>query len=176
MNKIIEQFSNLFPVWAVLFSVFAFIFPSLLSDLSYLIIPLLTIIMLGMGMTLTLQNFREIFKSPKIILVGISIQYLVMPLAAFIIARLFNLSAELTAGMVLVGSSAGGTASNVITFLAKGNVALSITMTMASTILAVFATPLLCLLYLNQTVNVPAGNMLFSIFQIVICRYFLAFL
>jgi BASS family bile acid:Na+ symporter len=119
-------------------------------------------------MTLKWSNFLEVVKTPKVIAAGVSMQYLIMPLMAFVISGLFGLSNELTAGMVLVGSSAGGTASNVICYLAKGNLALSITLTMTSTILAVGATPLLSWIYLNQFINVPVGDMFLSILQIVI--------
>ena len=119
-------------------------------------------------MTLKWSDFKETIKSPKIILIGVLLQYVVMPLSAFLISRSFGLSPEFIAGMVLVGSSAGGTASNVICYLARGNVALSITLTMASTLIAVFAMPALSLLYLHQIVHVQFLNMLFSILQMVL--------
>lgn len=168
MIRIIDKLLALFPFWAILISVYAYYFPESLSDLGSLIIPLLSVIMLGMGMTLKLDNFIDVIKSPKVIATGVGLQYIIMPLSAFLISRLFGLSNELAAGMVLVGSSAGGTASNVMCYLAKGNLALSITLTMTSTILAVAATPLLCFLYLNQFINVPVGDMFLSILQIVI--------
>ncbi|MDH5182115.1 MAG: bile acid:sodium symporter family protein, partial [Gammaproteobacteria bacterium] len=99
---------------------------------------------------------------------GVALHYLIMPPAAWLISRLFNLPVELMVGMVLVGSSAGGTASNVICYLAKGNVALSITLTLTSTLLAVFAMPALTWLYAGQSVPVPALAMLFSILKIVL--------
>jgi len=119
-------------------------------------------------MTLKWSDFKETVKSPKIILIGVLLQYFVMPLSAFLISRSFGLSPEYVAGMVLVGSSAGGTASNVICYLARGNVALSITLTMVSTLIAVFAMPALSLLYLHQIVHVPFLKMLFSILQMVL--------
>jgi BASS family bile acid:Na+ symporter len=121
-----------------------------------------------MGMTLKWSDFKETVKSPRIILIGVLLQYFVMPLSAFLISRSFGLSSEYIAGMVLVGSSAGGTASNVICYLARGNVALSITLTIASTLIAVFAMPALSLLYLHQIVHVPFLKMLFSILQMVL--------
>ena len=135
MIRIINKLLTLFPLWAILISVYAYLFPSSLADFKSLIIPLLSVIMLGMGLTLKWDNFIDVIKSPKVIATGVGIQYIIMPLTAFVISRLFGLSNELTAGMVLVGSSAGGTASNVICYLAKGNLALSITLTMTSTII-----------------------------------------
>ena len=155
-------------MWAIILSVTAFFFPYLFAGLRTAIIPLLSVVMFCMGMTLKWSDFKETVKSPKIILIGVLLQYFVMPLSAFLISRLFGLSPEYVAGMVLVGSSAGGTASNVICYLARGNVALSITLTMVSTLIAVFAMPSLSLLYLHQIVHVPFLKMLFSILQMVL--------
>ncbi|MBT6048164.1 MAG: bile acid:sodium symporter family protein, partial [Candidatus Scalindua sp.] len=146
----IHLLTRLFPLWAILLSVTAFFFPGPFAGLRPAIIPLLSVVMFCMGMTLKWSDFKETIKSPKIILIGVLLQYVVMPLSAFLISRSFGLSPEFIAGMVLVGSSAGGTASNVICYLARGNVALSITLTMASTLVAVFAMPALSLLYLHQ--------------------------
>lgn len=121
-----------------------------------------------MGMTLSKNDFLRIFKRPKVITLGLFLQFSMMPLSALLISKLFSLSDELTIGMVLVGSVSGGTASNVITFLAKGDVALSITMTTVSTLLSVVATPFLTYLYLNQSLDVPMMDMLISILQIVL--------
>ena len=164
----IQLLTSLFPLWAILLSTTAFFFPNLFVGLRSAIIPLLSVVMFCMGMTLEWSDFKEIVKSPKIILIGVLLQYFVMPLSAFLISRSFGLSPEFIAGMVLVGSSAGGTASNVICYLARGNVALSITLTMASTLIAVFAMPALSLLYLHQIVHVQFLNMLFSILQMVL--------
>ncbi len=155
-------------MWAVILSAIAFFIPDLFSSLKPAIVPLLAVVMFCMGMTLKWSDFKETVKSPKIILIGVLLQYFVMPLSAFLISKAFGLSPEYIAGMVLVGSSAGGTASNVICYLAKGNVALSITLTMASTLIAVFAMPALSLLYLHEIVHVPFLKMLFSILQMVL--------
>ena len=164
----IHLLTKLFPVWAIILSVTAFFFPDLFSGLKPAIIPLLSVVMFCMGMTLKWSDFKEILKSPGIILIGVLLQYFVMPLSAFLISKSFGLPPEYIAGMVLVGSSAGGTASNVICHLARGNVALSITLTTASTLVAVFAMPALSLLYLHQIVHVPFLKMLFSILQMVL--------
>ena len=164
----IHLLTRLFPIWAIILSATAFFLPGLFSGLRTAIIPLLAVVMFCMGMTLKWSDFKEIVKSPKIILLGVLLQYLVMPLSAFLISKSFGLSPEYIAGMVLVGSSAGGTASNVICYLARGNVALSITLTLTSTLIALFAMPALSLLYLHQIVHVPFLKMLFSILQMVL--------
>lgn len=158
---------TLFPLWAILLSTVALFHPAPFISGKAAIIPLLTVIMFGMGMTLTWRKFTQVLNSPKIIVIGVSLQYLVMPFAAFIIAKLFGLSRDAVVGMVLVGSTAGGTASNVIAYLAGGNVALSIMLTMTSTVVAVVAMPTLTLFYLNHVVPVPFGGMLMSMLEIV---------
>lgn len=163
----VYRMTQLFPLWAIIFSIVAFWKPDFFAQFKASIIPLLTVVMFGMGMTLKWKNFKKVIKSPGIILIGVSLQYLIMPLSAYIISKTMGLSPALTAGMVLVGSSAGGTASNVITYLAKGDVALSITLTMTSTLIAVVMTPFLSYLYLHQMVAVPFLKMLWSILQMV---------
>lgn len=158
----------LFPLWALLCSALAFFAPHYFIALKPYIIPLLTFIMFSMGITLTPSDLVRALTRPKAIILGVSLQYLIMPATAYLISRLLGLPTELMAGMVLVGSVAGGTASNVITFLAKGDVALSITMTLTSTLLSVLATPYLTLLYVGQTVPVPATAMLISIAKMVL--------
>jgi BASS family bile acid:Na+ symporter len=163
----IDRITKLFPLWAVIFSLIAYFYSEIFYDLKSAIVPLLTVVMFGMGMTLKWENFREIFKSPLIILLGLGLQYLIMPGAAYLISVILKLSPVMMAGIVLVGCSPGGTASNVITYLGKGNVALSITLTLTSTILAVALTPFLSYIILNQVVPVPAGKMFLDILQIV---------
>lgn len=163
----IKKISILFPLWAVLFSFLAYLQPSLVVGFKSWIIPLLILIMFCMGITLKIDDFKRVFKRPKIIALTVVLQFLFMPLFAFIVSKVFNLSDELLVGMVLVGAVSGGTASNVIAFLAKADVALSITMTIVSTLLSIIITPYLTLLYVGQTVPVPALSMLLSILKIV---------
>ncbi|PLY08556.1 MAG: bile acid:sodium symporter [Arcobacter sp.] len=163
----IKKISILFPLWAILFSLLAYLQPNLVIGFKSWIIPLLILIMFCMGITLKLDDFKRVFKRPKIIALTVILQFLFMPLFAFLVSKLFNLSDELLVGMVLVGAVSGGTASNVIAFLAKADVALSITMTIVSTLLSIIITPYLTLLYVGQTVPVPALSMLFSILKIV---------
>ncbi len=124
--------------------------------------------MFGMGMSLTASDFSAVLKRPQVILLGLVLQFTLMPLFAFLLANGFSLSKELMVGLVLVGASPGGTASNVICYLAKGDVALSITLTAASTILAVFMTPFLTWFYVGQSIDVPFLNMVLTILKIII--------
>ncbi len=136
---------------------------------------LLGIVMFGMGLTLKLSDFRVVFSHPKDVLIGFAAQFTIMPLLAFVLSRCFSLSPELTVGVILVGTCPGGTSSNVMTYLAKGDVALSVGMTAVSTALAPVATPLLTYMYAGQTVDVNILSMFMSIIQVVILPIALGF-
>ena len=157
-----------FPILAIVFSIFAARYPEFLVDYKSAIIPLLGIVMFAMGMTLSIEDFKRVLKSPRIIGLGLLLQYGLMPLLAFIIALILALPTALMAGLVLLGTCPGGTASNVICYLAKGDVALSITLTAISTLLAVFLTPVLTWLYIGQEVPVPIVNMMLTVLKIII--------
>ncbi|MCG6234471.1 bile acid:sodium symporter family protein [Vibrio furnissii] len=164
----LRTITQLFPLWAVLFSVCAYVFPATFVSLKSQIVPLLTIIMLAMGLTLRPKDFLNVVANKKAIGIGLVLQFSVMPLAALLISVLLGFDPMLTIGMVLVGSVAGGTSSNVMCYLAKGDVALSITMTSISTLLGVALTPLLVELLAGQSVDVPALSMLMSLVKIVL--------
>jgi len=164
LNRIV----NLFPLWAIILSSIAFFNAEYFGSFKSGIVPLLALVMFCMGMTLRWQDFRAVLKRPLVIAIAVGIQFLLMPLFAYAISIMLGLSIELMTGMVLVGASAGGTASNVICYLAKGNVALSILMTVVSTLCAVLLMPALTFVYLNQVVPVPVDGMLKSILSIVL--------
>ncbi|MCK5668290.1 MAG: bile acid:sodium symporter family protein [Gammaproteobacteria bacterium] len=157
-----------FPLLAIIVSIIAARYPEFLIGYKPAIIPLLGIVMFAMGMTLTLGDFKRVLKSPKVISLGLLLQYGLMPLLAFIIAIVLGLPTELMAGLILVGACPGGTASNVICYLGRGDVALSITLTAISTLLAVFLTPVLTWLYIGQEVPVPIINMMLTVLKIII--------
>ena len=129
---------------------------------------LLGVIMFGMGMTLELKDFKVVFTRPKDVLIGSLAQFTIMPLGAFLLAKAFNLESGLAVGLVLLGTCPGGTASNVMTYLAKGDVPLSVALTMVSTLLAPLLTPLLTYALAGQWVEVNMMTMLFSIIQVVL--------
>lgn len=164
----ISLITRLFPLWAVLFSLLAYWAPSYLVNFKSWIIPLLMIIMFGMGSTLKLDDFRRVLQLKRIVGLGVLLQYSVMPFTAFSVSYLLGLPLDLMVGMVLVGSASGGTASNVICYLAKGDVALSISLTLVSTLLAVLMLPALTWLYVGESVPVPALSMLISVGKIVV--------
>jgi len=169
-----DRFRNLaFTVWVLAFVVSALFYPSVFIawgsfELSRAIGPLVQIIMFGMGMTLTFRDFGRIVRMPKAVLIGIALQYTVMPLAAFMFAGLFGLGSEVAAGLILIGSCPGGTASNVIAYIAGANVALSVTMTACSTLISPVMTPLAMRLLAGQYVPIAFLPMMISILKIII--------
>lgn len=158
----------LFPMGAILVTILSFLHPEILAPYKTSILPLLGVVMLGMGMLLRPENFLEISKRPRVIVLGVCLQFLLMPLIAYIVAILLGLQEALLIGVVLVGSCPGGTASNVICYLAKGDVALSISLTTISTLLAVIFTPFLTWFYLGERVEVPVMDMMFKICLIIL--------
>ena len=160
--------TNLFTVWIILFSIIAYYYPGHLRELTYLIVPTLGIIMFGMGMTLTVSDFMRVLTRPRDIYIGVLLQYLLMPLGAFILVKAFNLNEFLAAGLILLGSCPGGTASNVITYLARGDLALSVTLTSVSTIISPLLIPVLMYFYASRWIEVPVLKLFISSVQIVL--------
>ncbi len=126
------------------------------------------IVMFGMGLTMKLSDFAIVFRRPRDVITGCLAQFIVMPLLAFALGKLFGLDNELLVGVVLVGTCPGGTSSNVITYLSRGDTALSVGMTSINTLLAPLLTPALTFLYLRTVVSVDVRSMFLSIIQIVI--------
>ncbi|MBC6719643.1 bile acid:sodium symporter family protein [Treponema sp. Marseille-Q4130] len=141
---------------------------------------LLGIVMFGMGLTLKMSDFKVVFSRPKDIIIGFIAQFTLMPLIAFVLTKAFQLPTEIAVGVILVGTCPGGTSSNVMTYLSKGDVPLSVGMTAVSTLFAPLMTPLLTLLYAGQRVDVNAVAMFLSIVKVVlvpialglVCNYF----
>lgn len=136
--------------------------------LTNLIVPLIQIIMFGMGISMSLKDFATVFKSPKAVFVGVSSQLAIMPIIGFLLAKLSGLPPEIAAGIVLIGASPSGVASNVIAYLAKANVALSITITSIATLIAPFATPLLMKLLAGEFIEIDVLNMMWTIVKMII--------
>ena len=164
----VTKITRLFPLLALFGAVIAYLQPGYFSGLKDMIVVLLMIIMLAMGLTLNIDDFSRALSQKKAVFTGLILQFSVMPLSAFLLSHWLELSPELTIGMVLVGSVAGGTASNVICYLAKGDVALSITMTALSTLAGVLVTPLLIQLLLGEMIDIPVASMLISLCKIVL--------
>ena len=169
MRKLCKLISDYMGMLVLLAAVLAFLMPESLSHIRPTVInPLLGIIMFGMGLTLSLDDFRIVFSRPRDVIIGCLAQFTVMPLIAWILAQSFSLNEALTVGVILVGCCPGGTASNVITYLSKGDLALSVGMTGVSTLLAPVLTPLLVWLLAGKTVDVDVAAMFLSILWVVI--------
>ncbi|WBF57897.1 bile acid:sodium symporter family protein [Lysinibacillus sp. JK80] len=170
--KILEAISTIagkyFAIWVICIAVIAFIAPEPFLIFGGYITILLGIVMFGMGLTLKAVDFKLVITNPVPVIIGVCAQYVIMPLSTFLIAYIMNLPAELAAGLVLLGSVPGGTASNVMVYLAKGNVPLSITMTSFSTLLAPIATPIILLLLAGKWMPVDPIAMFTSIIQVII--------
>ncbi|MGW9403712.1 bile acid:sodium symporter family protein [Arthrobacter sp. NPDC055585] len=167
---------TVFPLLILAGGAVALVFPEPFTSLAPLINPGLMVIMFGMGLTLTLPDFAMVVRQPLPVFLGVVAQFLIMPLLGLGIAWALQLPPELAAGVILVGCAPGGTASNVVTYLARGNVALSVAMTSVSTLLAPLLTPLLALWLAGRYMAVDAGSMALSIVQIVLIPVLLGLL
>lgn len=164
----LAKITRLFPLWAVLLSIVAYLFPAPFLRIDPWVSYLLMLIMFGMGVTLNISDFKRVLTRPAPVITGTFLHYLVMPLAAWGLAKLFHMPPDLATGMILVGSVASGTASNVMIYLSKGDVALSVTISSVSALVGVIATPLLTRLYVDAQIQVDVGKILFSIIKIVV--------
>ena len=167
---------NTFAIWVLVFAVLSFFIPNLFTWIAPYINYLLMIIMFGMGLTLSTQDFKNVFKAPiKVIVLAVA-QFAIMPLLAVLLVFVFNLPKEIAIGVILVGCSPGGTSSNVMTYLAKGNVALSVTATSVTTLLAPIVTPALTLWLAGAFLPVSFSSLFMSIVQIVLLPIILGFI
>lgn len=169
MIKSLVRFTTKYmSVGVVLIGIFSIFFPSVMKPFAPRIPLLLGIIMFGMGMSLTPRDFQNVFKQPKIVALGTLLQFVIMPAAAFLLITVFQLPPEIAIGVVLVGCCPGGTASNVISYIAHADVALSVSMTMVNTILAPVVTPFLIWLIAGAWVDISFVSMMISIVEMVL--------
>jgi bile acid:Na+ symporter, BASS family len=162
-----------FTVWVFAFVTLSMVYPAAFMtwhgfDLGILIVPLIQIIMFGMGTTLSVADFGRVFKMPWPVFVGFVLQFSVMPLVGLTLAKAFRFDPQVAAGVVLIGSCPGGVASNLMTYLAGGNVALSVTMTSCSTLASPVMTPFLMKVLAGQFIEVNFLGMMFSIINMII--------
>ncbi|MCM2676909.1 bile acid:sodium symporter family protein [Alkalicoccobacillus plakortidis] len=163
-----QLISKYFALIVILVSVIAFVSPGGFTWIQPHITFLLGIIMFGMGLTMKASDFAIVAKKPIPVLIGVVAQFVLMPCIAFGLTQLFNLPYELAVGIILVGACPGGTASNVMVFLAKGDLPLSVAMTSISTLLAPIMTPTIMFVLASQWVNVDTGAMFMSIVKVIL--------
>lgn len=167
--RIISFLTNAFPFWVLIASIASLIHPSLFTWFTSQLITIgLGIIMLGMGLTLRVEDFERVLRYPLQVFVGVFLQYTVMPSLGWGLGYLFKLPAPLAVGLVLVACCPGGTASNVVSYLARADVPLSVTMTTVSTFLAVVMTPVLTAFLAGSRIDVNAWGLFLSTVQVVI--------
>lgn len=164
-----------FALWVILFAILGFILPDTFRQLTPWIVTLLGIIMFGMGLTLSLDDFREVARRPVEVGIGVASQFVIMPAIAVILTKVIPMSPEVAAGVILVGCCPGGTSSNVMTYLSKGDVALSVACTSVTTLAAPLVTPFLVWLFASQYLPVDAMAMLISILKVVLLPLALGF-
>ncbi len=169
IKSLINTFVNLYPVWIIGSSFIGFFFPPVFKWFSGSYMTwALALVMLGMGLTLSIDNFRHILTIPGAVITGAVIQYTVMPMAALLVGKIIGLETSLAVGLILVGCCPGGTASNVITYLARANLALSIIMTTVSTLLAIVVTPLLTKALAGALVPVDALGIFLTTIKVIL--------
>ncbi|OCS82600.1 bile acid:sodium symporter family protein [Caryophanon tenue] len=168
LQKIGKFAGNTFALWVLVAAGLAIWMPDSFTWIGGYITILLGIVMFGMGMTLKVKDFKLILQHPKGVIIGIVSQFVIMPLLAFGLAKAFNLPPEIAVGVILVGCCPGGTSSNVMTFLAKGNTALSVTITSFTTLLAPFMTPALIYVLASEWLPVSFMDMFMSVVKVVL--------
>ncbi|MBK4738789.1 bile acid:sodium symporter family protein [Noviherbaspirillum pedocola] len=171
MNTI-EKLSNFvgktFSLWVILFACFGFFAPQAFIGYKTWITPLLGIVMFGMGLTLSAADFREVLRRPRDVAIGVVGHYLIMPGIAYVLAIALRLPPEVAVGVILVGCCPSGTASNVMTFLAKGDIALGVSIASVSTLIAPLATPALVSLLAGKWMSINTGSLFMDIVQVVL--------
>jgi Predicted Na+-dependent transporter len=173
ISKIVTKY---FTVWLILCSMLAFFFPSTLKHQGNWITNMLCIIMLGMGLTMKIEDFKLIFSRPRDVAIGVILRYAIMPFVGFCVAKIMELPPALSAGLILVGCCPSGTASNVICFLARGDVALSVTVSSFNILLAPILLPPVFLLFAGQYVQVDALAIFLDTIKIVLAPIFIGVL
>nr|WP_245333096.1 bile acid:sodium symporter family protein [Halarchaeum solikamskense] len=167
METVASYANKFFVVWVVLLAAIALYAPAYFTPIGAYITPLLGLIMLGMGLTLLPEDFRRIVERPRDVGIGALTQWLVMPVAAYALTLVLGLPPELALGVILVGAAPGGTASNVMTYLGNGDVALSVSITTVTTLTAPILMPAWVLALAGESIDVTFMSLFSSIVQIV---------
>ena len=168
MVRFLNLLALLFPLWVLGFCLAALVHPPLFAWFGPYIVRGLGVIMLGMGITLSVDDFARVLRMPRPILLGVAAQFSIMPLLGWAIATTFGLPTEIAVGIILVSCCPGGTASNVVTYIARANLALSLLMTMCSTFAAIALTPLLTKWLVGERLPVDAWGLFTSTVQVVL--------
>ncbi|MEJ2543826.1 MAG: bile acid:sodium symporter family protein [Calditrichaceae bacterium] len=167
-KRILILYNKLFVIWVIIGGLIAYFYPEIIVPLKNYMEYFFALTMFGIGMVLKVEDFINIFKNIKVVLIGVVAQFSIMPGLAVIVAYLFSFSDEFTLGLVLTGSAPGAMASNVLSYLAGADVAYSVSLTTASTLLSPILTPALTLLLAHQLFEIPAIDMFISVMWMVV--------
>ncbi len=173
LNRLLSLFTRLFVVWVILGGVLAFFFPNYLIFLKPFMDIFFAITMFGVGIVLKIDDFINIFKNFKVVIIGVIGQFTIMPTLGFLLALIFAFPDELKLGLILTGAAPGAMASNILSYLAGADVAYSVSLTTSSTLLAPILTPLLTLLFAHTILKIPFWDMFWSVTLMVVLPLFL---
>ncbi|MCI9888734.1 bile acid:sodium symporter family protein [Micrococcales bacterium 31B] len=168
LHKLSSFVGKTFALWVIVFGVLGFVAPSTFTPLAPYISILLGVVMFGMGMTMTLDDFKNVVRYPKGVIIGVVAHYLIMPGLAWLLTQIFQLDPYLSLGVILVGCCPSGTASNVMAFLAKGNTPLAVGIGTVSTLLAPILTPVLILVLASRSLHVDVASMFLDVVKVVL--------
>jgi len=175
LGKILSFYTKYFAVWVIIFGVVAYLVPTPFVALKNYMDWFFALTMFGIGAVLQIEDFKRIVQKPIIILIGCCSQFSIMPLGAFLLAKLFGLPPEIAVGLILTGSAPGAMASNVMSYIAKADTAYSISLTTVSTLLAPLLTPGLTFILARSRLEVPFWEMVGSVMKMVIVPLFIGF-
>ncbi|OHB60844.1 MAG: hypothetical protein A2167_00920 [Planctomycetes bacterium RBG_13_46_10] len=175
LDKILSFYTKYFAIWVIIFGVLAYLFPKPFQALGPGMDWFFALTMFGIGAVLKTEDFKRIAAKPSIVLIGTAAQYTIMPFGAFAIAKLFNLPTEIAVGLILTGSAPGAMSSNVMSYIAKADVAYSVSLTTVSTLLCPVLTPGLTFILAGSRLEIPFWNMVFSVIKMVIVPLFIGF-
>src|SRR4030042_2066439 len=175
LNKILSFYTKYFAVWVVLFGVTAYVWPGPVVGLKGYMDWFFALTMFGIGVVLQVEDFKRIAQKPVIVLVGTVAQFSLMPVGAFVLAKLFNLPPEIAVGLILTGAAPGAMASNVMSYIAKADTAYSVSLTTVSTLLCPLLTPGLTFLLARSRLEVPFLKMMMNVIVMVVVPLFIGF-
>jgi len=175
LQKILKVYTKFFAVWVILFGVVAYIFPKPFVALRPGMDWFFALTMFGIGAVLDVEDFKRIAKKPTVVLIGSAAQFIIMPLGAFALAKLFRLPPEIAVGLILTGSAPGAMSSNVMSYIAKADTAYSVSLTTVSTLLCPLFTPGLTFVLAGSALPVPVLKMVLSVIKMVIVPLFIGF-
>jgi BASS family bile acid:Na+ symporter len=176
LTKILKFYTKYFSVWVILFALAAYLYPAPFAAMKGYTNWFFALTMFGIGAVLSPEDFKRVLIRPLIVLIGSGAQFTIMPLGAFVVAKIFDLPDELTVGLILTGSAPGAMASNVMSYLAKADPAYSVSLTTVSTLLCPLLTPGLTFLLAGSALDVSFWAMVLSVVQMVIIPLFIGFI